>query len=74
MKRNDEMRVRASLIKTIERWWDDPDGIQETGVELPTLGDSTLTLMAEAALGVLLAAADVEQYFRENGMLKAEEE
>lgn len=71
MKRNEEMKLRASLIEAMERWWSNEDGTEGAvtlGVPLPTLGDATLVFMAEAALGVLLAISDHETALIQGGI------
>lgn len=70
MKRSEETKLRASLIKAIDDWWERED----LGVARPMLGDATLVHMAEAALGVLLAVDDLYETLRDDDMLKAEDE
>lgn len=75
MKRNEEMKLRASLIAAMEQWWSNDDGTQGiamSSLPLPTMGDATLTFMAEAALAVLLAICDHEAALVEGGMMKDE--
>jgi len=77
MKRNEEAKIRATLIEAMERWWSNEDGTQgiaASALPLPTLGDATLTFMAEAALSVLLAISDHETALIEGGMMKDESE
>lgn len=70
MKRSEETKLRASLIKAIDDWWNQT----ELGVSRPILGDATLVHMAEAALGVLLAVDDLYETLRDDGELKEEED
>jgi hypothetical protein len=74
VKRGDETRVRASLLEAMTHWWDGSDGLEATNVQRPIIGDATLVLMAEAAMGVLLAIDDVETYLRETGSMVQEED
>jgi hypothetical protein len=69
MKRNDENKLRASLIAAMTSWWDSEIRLQGTGLagRMPLIGDATLTYMAEQALGVLLAIDDVQTYLTETG-------
>lgn len=69
MKRNEEAKLRASLIAAMTSWWDREDGMQATGLaaRMPLIGDATLVYMAEQALGVLLAIEDVQTYLAETG-------
>lgn len=70
MKRSEETKLRASLIRAIDDWWERDD----LGVSRPVLGDATLVHMAEAALGVLFAVDDLYDTLRDDDMLKAEDE
>lgn len=72
MNRHDELMLRHTLIKAIERWWEE-EAAKHSAL-LPIVGDATHVFMAEAALGVLLSIADVETYLRSNGFMKEESE
>lgn len=76
MKRNEEQKLRASLIEAMSSWWDREDGMPATGLaaRMPLIGDATLTYMAEQALGVLLAIEDVQTYLTETGQMVPEKE
>ena len=78
MNRADETKLRTSLIKAINHWWSSDDGTDEglaaTGVVVPFIGDATLDYMADAALNVLLAISDVQDYLHKNGHMVEEEE
>lgn len=69
MKRSEETKLRASLIKAMDDWWERDD----LGVSRPMLGDATLVHMAEAALGVLLALDDLYETLRESGEIRDDE-
>jgi len=69
--RADEMKLRASLIAAIERWWE--SDIADTGVIVPLVGDATLVYMAEQALNVLLAIEDVQTYLHAGGFMVEED-
>jgi hypothetical protein len=66
MKRNDELKLRASLIAAIDQWWEK----EAIGALRPVLGDATLLHMADAALGVLLAVDDLYESLRDGDELK----
>jgi hypothetical protein len=70
VKRAVEDQLRASLTEAIDNWWD--GAAQAADENAPEIGDNTLALMAEAALAVLLAVADLQMYFEQNGLLKEE--
>jgi predicted RNase H-like nuclease (RuvC/YqgF family) len=66
VKRSEATKLRASLIKAIDDWWDRDD----LGVARPMLGDSTLIHMADAALVVLLAVDDLYETLGNEDQLK----
>ncbi len=68
MKRTEEMRLRAALIRVIEDWWEKED----IGAPRLVLGDSTLVHMAESALAVLLSVDDLYETLHADGELKEE--
>lgn len=64
-KLNIEMLI--SLKEKIEAW------LEEDSLYQPHLGENTATLMAQAALSVLLAIEDAQDSLTEDGLLKQEE-
>lgn len=64
MDREDELKIRVELNEVIGQWWDD------TTVDMPLIANDVIPLMAEAALSVLLAANDTQEYLRGEGLLK----
>lgn len=53
--------LKVSLTKAIQRWADDQCG----SWDIDYLGDNTITLMADAALAVLLAVEDLNKFYDE---------
>lgn len=68
MKRSDEIKLQASLLEALEVWWD--NGAQATEVRLPYVGDDLFNQMANAALAVFIACADVQKSAIRDGILK----
>jgi hypothetical protein len=67
-KRTDEEKLRASLVEALEGWWD--NGAQATEVHMPYVGDETFIQMANAALAVFVAIADVQESAVRDGYFK----
>lgn len=69
MKRTDEEQIKVSLLNAIQNWWD--GDAQELKVDgFPYIGGDTFAQMANAALAVLIAAGDIEESMRRDGLLK----
>lgn len=73
MTRVEEERLRASLTKAIDNWWDGKEGAQTIGVRMPYVGDLTFEQMAAAAAAVLVALDDVQRSMIDGGIVKADD-
>lgn len=60
---------RKNLIDAIDKWWND----EATDYTFPIVGENVIPLMAEAALSVLVAVSNTEDYLRSEGMLSEDD-
>lgn len=65
MKRESENILKTTLTEAINKWWETLDLTEP----LPLVGENVPELMATAAIAVLLAIADTEDYLRQEDML-----
>lgn len=70
MKRETENILKTTLTEALDIWWENLE-IPEV---LPYLGENAIELMASAAVAVLLAIADAQEYLYQEGMIKEEED
>jgi hypothetical protein len=68
--RANENDMKATLGVAIEDWY---DRTAET-IDMPIVGKNLTSLMAAAALAVLLAVADTEDHLRDEDLLKEEKQ
>ena len=73
MTRIEEEKLRASLAKVIDAWWDGEGGAQSLSIRMPFVGDETFELMAAAAASVLIALDDAQRCMINNGIVKADD-
>lgn len=59
-------RAKVTLAEAIDQWFDK----QAESLDLPYVGINTVAIMAGAAVSVLVAVADVQDYLRDQGMFK----
>lgn len=59
-----------TLTQAIDKWADDASGDEQTWDVVGYIGDDTYRLMARAALAVLEASADVQDYLKKEGQLQ----
>ena len=64
MEEETKSKLKVSLIQALSKWW---DGIGMTD-EIPYLGEDTIAFIADAALAVINALMDTQNYLeREHG-------
>lgn len=73
MTRIEEEKLRASLAKAIDAWWDGEGGAQSLDVRMPFVGPATFELMALAATTVLVALDDAQRSMIDGGIVKADD-
>ena len=66
MKLSEEAALKESLTALLDAWLD----TASRDVELPYMGHKAPELMAAAALSVLLALDDMEQWLRDDGAIR----
>lgn len=64
MNQVEKHQLSFSLSAAIEEWW----GHASEEVSMPYVSDNVHALMAEAALSVLLAVDDTQQFLKNEGM------
>ena len=57
-------KLRASLSDSINEWWMKQD-------DVPWVGDNTTVYIADAALAVIMALYDTQEYLRREHILNA---
>ncbi|MEO1523358.1 MAG: hypothetical protein AAFU78_21640 [Cyanobacteria bacterium J06633_2] len=62
----EKKKLWLELNAVIEQWWDD----SSTSAPMPFVGNEIHALMTTAALSVLLAVDDAQEYLKSEDMLK----
>lgn len=71
MDEHTKSKLRTSLISAIDTWWMDEQDTLSNSVTLPWVGENTLAYIADAALAVILALQDTQEYLEREHNLAA---
>jgi hypothetical protein len=67
MNEREKTQLRASLIKAIEDWWES----ESEDISMPWVGSNSLAHAADAALAVIFALQDTQEYLEQEHGLKS---